>query len=162
MLRKSFRQLTPLHLYHHVSITLVARDLRRVTLTRPTRADRPASCAQTAAFLRYCVNGDTYLPALANSFVHVLMYSHYLLAAFGVRRAHCNAEIRAGGAELYARSTLRQVETFWKKQLTTLQLIQFLGVMAQSVLSLMRGSDCGFPDWLKARYSLLVRSLACC
>ena len=101
VLRKSFRQLTPLHLYHHVSITVV-----------------------TALFLRYDLNGDTYLPALANSFVHVLMYSHYLLAAFGI-------------------------DTWWKKQLTSLQLVQFLTVMAQSLVSLARGSSCGFPEWLK-------------
>lgn len=40
---------------------------------------------QTAAFVRFDVNGDDYLAALLNSFVHVLMYSHYLLAAFKVR-----------------------------------------------------------------------------
>jgi elongation of very long chain fatty acids protein 4 len=101
VLRKSFRQLTFLHLYHHVSITLV-----------------------TAAFLRYDVNGDTYLPALANSCVHVLMYSHYLLSAFGV-------------------------SAWWKKQLTLLQLLQFACVAAQSLYSLAAGPACGFPDWLK-------------
>lgn len=63
VLRKSFRQLTVLHLYHHVSITLV-----------------------TAMFLRFDVNGDAYLAALVNSFVHVLMYSHYFLASFKARR----------------------------------------------------------------------------
>lgn len=107
VLRKSFRQLTFLHVYHHVSITLV-----------------------TAAFLRYDVNGDNYLAALCNSIIHVrcagragdaqssppslplalsprpafdpgpaaqvLMYGHYLCAAFGV-------------------------DTWWKKQLTSLQ-----------------------------------------
>jgi elongation of very long chain fatty acids protein 4 len=71
------------------------------------------------------VNGDTYLPAVANSFVHVLMYSHYLLSAFGI-------------------------DTWWKKQLTSLQLVQFLGVLAQSLVSLYRGNSCGFPFWLKA------------
>lgn len=70
------------------------------------------------------MNGDTYLPALCNSVVHVLMYSHYLLAAF-------------------------EVNTFWKAGLTSIQLVQFLTVMAQSVLSLARGPACGFPDWLK-------------
>lgn len=86
---------------------------------------------QTAAFLRYDLNGDTYLPALANSLVHVLMYSHYLLSAFGIN-------------------------TWWKKQLTSLQLVQFLIVMAQSVLSLARGRICGFPDWLKARAARML------
>ena len=102
VLRTRFRQLTGLHVYHHVSITVVA-----------------------ALFLRYDVAGDSYLAALANSCVHVLMYSHYLLSAFGV-------------------------DTWWRKQLTTLQLVQFLLVMAQSLLAAARGSGCGFPDWLKA------------
>ena len=102
VLRMRFRQLTGLHVYHHVSITVV-----------------------TALFLRYDVAGDSYLAALANSCVHVLMYSHYLLSAFGV-------------------------DTWWRKQLTTLQLIQFLLVMAQSLLAAARGPACGFPHWLKA------------
>ncbi len=102
ILRTRFRQLTLLHVYHHVSITLI-----------------------TALFLRYDVNGDNYLPAAANSFVHVLMYSHYLAAAFGV-------------------------DTFWKKQLTSLQLVQFGGVLAQSAVAAWRGPACGFPEWLKA------------
>lgn len=102
VLRTRFRQLTLLHVYHHVSITIV-----------------------TAAFLRHDMNGDDYLPALANSFVHVLMYSHYLLAAFGV-------------------------DTWWKRQLTSLQLVQFALVLAQTLLALARGDGCGYPTWLKA------------
>jgi hypothetical protein len=102
ILRTRFRQLTLLHVYHHVSITLI-----------------------TALFLRYDVNADNYLPAAANSAVHVLMYSHYLAAAFGV-------------------------DTFWKKQLTSLQLVQFGGVLAQSAVAAWRGPACGFPEWLKA------------
>lgn len=102
VLRKSFRQLTPLHLYHHVSITVV-----------------------TALFLRYDVNGDDYLAALLNSFVHVLMYSHYLLAAF-------------------------KIDTWWKRQLTSLQLVQFTMVLAQtSYAFFLGGASCGSPDWLK-------------
>ena len=60
-LRGSFRQLSFLHVYHHVSITFV-----------------------TSAFLRHDVNGDCYAAALANSFIHVLMYSHYFCSALGV------------------------------------------------------------------------------
>ena len=60
-MRGSFRQLSFLHVYHHVSITFV-----------------------TSAFLRHDVNGDCYAAALANSFIHVLMYSHYFCSAVGV------------------------------------------------------------------------------
>ena len=124
VLRRSFRQLTVLHLYHHVSITLVVRMPGAVCHHHVICSPPVLSFAQTAAFLRYDVNGDTYLPALCNSAVHVLMYSHYLLAAFGV-------------------------DTFWKVHLTSLQLVQFLIVMAQSLVSLARGTSCGFPYWLK-------------
>lgn len=101
-LRGSFRQLTTLHVYHHVSITLV-----------------------TAAFIRHDVNGDCTLAALANSFIHVLMYSHYFCSAFGLK-------------------------TPWRKHLTSLQLLQFVGIFAQSTLAWLRGPSCGFPDWMKA------------
>ena len=129
VLRRSFRQLTVLHLYHHVSITLVVSapaspDTRMCRHRMPSSLLLPHPTSQTAAFLRYDVNGDTYLPALCNSAVHVLMYSHYLLAAFGV-------------------------DTFWKVHLTSLQLVQFLVVMAQSLVSLAKGTACGFPLWLK-------------
>lgn len=113
MLRRSFRQLTFLHVYHHVSITLV-----------------------TAAFLRHDVNGDNYLPALANSLVHVLMYSHYLCAAFGV-------------------------DTWWKKQLTSLQLVQFSTVVVQSLLAVYRGDACGYAFWLKVRLRGAARRAPC-
>ena len=128
ILRRKFRQLTFLHLYHHVSITLVVRVhvLAQPCTCLPAAgfSRNPPCPSQTTAFLRYDVNGDTYLPALCNSAVHVLMYSHYMLAAL-------------------------DVDTFWKASLTGLQLVQFLTVMAQSVISLYRGPTCGFPDWLK-------------
>ena len=55
ILRKSFRQVTFLHLFHHSSITIVVGSI-----------------------LPYDFNGDMFLPILLNSIVHVLMYLHYL------------------------------------------------------------------------------------
>ena len=79
----------------------------------------------TAIFLRHDVNGDCCLAALANGFIHVLMYSHYFLSTFGLR-------------------------TWWRRHLTTLQLIQFVTVFAQARLMWARGPECGYPDWTKA------------
>lgn len=101
-LRGSDRQITFLHLYHHVSITVV-----------------------TGIFLRHDINGDCYLAALANSFIHVLMYGHYFLSALNVK-------------------------TWWSRHLTTCQLIQFLTVFAQVVIMWNSGAACGYPDWTKA------------
>ena len=101
-MRGSFRQLSFLHVYHHVSITLV-----------------------TSAFLRHDVNGDCYAAALANSLIHVFMYSHYFLSAIGV-------------------------QTWWRKSLTSMQLVQFLTIFIQAGLMWSYGPDCGYPDWTKA------------
>jgi hypothetical protein len=60
MLRKSYRQVTFLHVFHHSSITVV-----------------------TATAVMFDVSGDTYLAALLNSWVHVAMYGHYFLTSIG-------------------------------------------------------------------------------
>jgi len=59
VLRKSKRQITFLHLYHHTSITVV-----------------------TYIQIVYGHSSDLFLPALLNCIVHVFMYSHYLVATF--------------------------------------------------------------------------------
>ena len=64
MLRKSDRQVTFLHVYHHSSITLV-----------------------TMLAAQFDTSGDTFLPALLNSWIHVLMYGHYFLTSIGVKNA---------------------------------------------------------------------------
>jgi len=47
LLRRSFRQLTPLHVYHHVSITLVVRACGRRRRPALTRSRPQPSCATT-------------------------------------------------------------------------------------------------------------------
>jgi len=101
ILRKSFRQVTFLHIFHHCSINIVV-----------------------GMILPHDFNGDMYLPILLNAVVHVLMYGHYLASAIGVR-------------------------TWWKPYLTSLQLIQFCLIAAQSAISLSRGDSCGTPYFAK-------------
>ena len=60
ILRKSFRQLTFLHLYHHCSINVIVW------------------LGLEGGY------GDMYLPVLLNSIVHVLMYGHYAASAVGI------------------------------------------------------------------------------
>lgn len=101
ILRKSFRQVSFLHLFHHSSITVVV-----------------------GMILPHDFCGDMYLPVFLNSFVHVLMYAHYLVTALGIR-------------------------SWWREYLTSLQLIQFVLISTQSLYALYRGPDCGVPDWAK-------------
>jgi len=97
ILRMSFRQVTFLHVFHHCSINIVVGML-----------------------LPFEFNGDMYLPILLNAFVHVLMYSHYLVAALGL-------------------------PTPWKPYLTSMQLTQFALIATQSAMSMSRGDGCGAP-----------------
>ena len=55
----------------------------------------------------YC-GGDSYFGALCNSFIHVLMYSYYLMAAL-------------------------KISCPWKKILTKLQMIQFLTCIGHAI-----------------------------
>jgi elongation of very long chain fatty acids protein 4 len=101
MLRKSYRQVSFLHVFHHSSITLV-----------------------TAIAVQFDSSGDTYLAALLNSWVHVLMYGHYFLTSIGSK----------------ASAPLRPY-------LTSLQLIQFLIILGQNIAALYFGNTCGFAQW---------------
>jgi hypothetical protein len=62
ILRKSSRQVTFLHLFHHSSITIVV-----------------------GCILPFDFNGDMYLPIMLNSANHMLVYLHYLLATLGLQ-----------------------------------------------------------------------------
>lgn len=101
LLRRSFRQVTFLHIFHHSSITFVVGSI-----------------------LRFDYSGDMFLPIFLNACVHVLMYSHYLVTAMGIK-------------------------SWWRQYLTTLQLLQFCAISMQSGLAWSRGPSCGSPDWSK-------------
>jgi len=76
------------------------------------------------AIMPHEFSGDMFLPILLNAIVHVLMYSHYLVAALGL-------------------------STPWKPYLTSMQLLQFVTIAVQSTMSLARGDSCGGPYWGK-------------
>jgi elongation of very long chain fatty acids protein 4 len=62
ILRRSFRQVSFLHIFHHSSITVVV-----------------------GMILPMAFSGDMYLPILANAVVHCIMYSYYALTSMGYR-----------------------------------------------------------------------------
>ncbi|XP_069158677.1 very long chain fatty acid elongase 7-like isoform X1 [Procambarus clarkii] len=77
--------------------------------------------------IRYYAGGHTTLMILLNAFVHTVMYSYYLLAAMGPR----------------VRPFL-----WWKKYLTTLQIVQFTVVILQNLMVMF--VECAIPSVLLA------------
>eukprot|EP00656_Telonema_subtile_P006214 TRINITY_DN12850_c0_g1_i3.p1 TRINITY_DN12850_c0_g1~~TRINITY_DN12850_c0_g1_i3.p1 ORF type:complete len:301 (-),score=60.90 TRINITY_DN12850_c0_g1_i3:243-1145(-) len=74
--------------------------------------------------MMYDYGGDMFLPILLNAIVHTMMYSHYLCTVF-------------------------KIKTWWNQYLTMLQIIQFLLITSQNLLSYQAGTACGPPDWAK-------------
>eukprot|EP01126_Amoeba_proteus_P037065 TRINITY_DN3799_c0_g2_i6.p1 TRINITY_DN3799_c0_g2~~TRINITY_DN3799_c0_g2_i6.p1 ORF type:complete len:141 (+),score=10.27 TRINITY_DN3799_c0_g2_i6:702-1124(+) len=104
VLKKKNNQITFLHMYHHISMPLLWWFGIKLSAT-----------------------GDAYWSAMQNSFVHVLMYSHYLVSAIGVR------------------------SLWWKPYLTQIQMAQFLlNIVLVFATELgMCGDEYNFPDWMR-------------
>ncbi|KAI5643768.1 GNS1/SUR4 family domain-containing protein [Phthorimaea operculella] len=73
---------------------------------------------------KYYPGGHGTLIGVINSFVHIIMYTYYMFAAMGPR---------------YQRFL------FWKKHITTLQMLQFCIAFIHS--SQLLFYDCGYPRW---------------
>lgn len=67
----------------------------------------------TNLFLHVYPGGDNCLPVLLNSFVHMLMYTHYLCSVLGVK-------------------------CWWRSILTKLQLVQFVLITVINVADLVK------------------------
>ncbi|KAF2879952.1 hypothetical protein ILUMI_26221 [Ignelater luminosus] len=72
--------------------------------------------------VKFTPGGHSTFFGLLNTFVHIVMYSYYLLAAFGPHM---------------------QKYLWWKKYLTTLQMVQFVLVMVHAFQLLF--IDCNYP-----------------
>lgn len=70
----------------------------------------------------FFTGGHSTFFGLLNTFVHIIMYSYYLLAALGPNV---------------------QKYLWWKKYLTTLQMLQFLAIMVHAFQLLF--IDCNYP-----------------
>ena len=110
VLRKKNEQITLLHVYHHAIMPIYAWIQ-----------------------VRYLPGGHEIFVGLMNSFVHMVMYSYYLLSAFGPKM---------------------QPYLWWKKYLTQLQLIQFTVAIIRTLLVVTRMVDCGYP-WLNCFGTLI-------
>ncbi|XP_055312665.1 elongation of very long chain fatty acids protein 4-like [Sitodiplosis mosellana] len=108
ILRKKDIQLTFLHVYHHSTMFPL-----------------------WWIGVKYVPSGSTFLPAMTNSFIHVLMYSYYGLSTFGPNVTKY---------------------LWWKKYLTIIQLIQFTGAMILGINGITNG--CDFPMWMQ--YALVI------
>lgn len=100
ILRKKNNQLSFLHVYHHATMIF-----------------------NWWAGIKYVAGGQSFFIGLVNSFVHVVMYSYYALAAIGPHM---------------------QKYLWWKRYLTSLQLVQFMLFLLHTGYNLF--SDCDFPD----------------
>jgi elongation of very long chain fatty acids protein 4 len=74
------------------------------------------------AVVHYACGGDAYFGAMMNSFIHVVMYSYYALSSRGVRVP-------------------------WKKQVTNLQLIQFV-ICATHSIAIWWWGEAVYPPYL--------------
>ena len=100
VLRKKNSQITFLHVFHHASML-----------------NMWWFC------FRLIPGGQSWFASALNSFVHVFMYSYYLLNLFPSARKYL----------------------WWKRYLTQMQLTQFLLIFLHSVNACFY--DCDFPKW---------------
>ncbi|XP_076278021.1 very long chain fatty acid elongase 7 [Lasioglossum baleicum] len=102
VLRKKENQISFLHVYHHAGMAI-----------------------GTWAATKFLAGGHLTFLGTINSFVHVVMYTHYLATSFRIRT------------------------NWWKKYITQLQLFQFFLILMHYVV-LVWAEDCGFPKWTSA------------
>lgn len=100
VLRKKQNQISFLHIYHHMGMVLGGWGATK-----------------------YLAGGHVTFLGLLNTFVHTIMYTHYLL------------------------STMNINTNFWKKYITQLQMIQFFLIILHYA-QLAWVEDCGFPLWV--------------
>eukprot|EP00210_Caulerpa_lentillifera_P008318 g7937.t1 len=93
LMKGNFHQVSFLHVYHHVSISFVWW------------------------FLVYCCpGGDAYYTAALNSFVHIFMYTYYLLSLIVGKD-----------------SKKRKKWLWWGRYMTLFQMAQFVSMMCQAI-----------------------------
>lgn len=112
VLRKNQHQVTFLHVYHHSVMVLWA-----------------------FYYLKYAFGEQGVVVGFMNSFVHIIMYSYYMVAAIG---PHMKKYL------------------WWKKYLTGLQLVQFCTMIV--VLAITSIMDCNVPKHVTIILSFLVVS----
>lgn len=104
VLRKKEKQITFLHMYHHTVMPMISWGAAK-----------------------YYPGGHGTFIGLINSFVHIIMYTYYMLSAFFSNRPEYLKYL------------------WWKKYITTLQMSQFCLAFLHNCQLLF--VDCGYPRW---------------
>lgn len=107
VMRKKFNQITVLHVARHASIAWLMYW-----------------------GVKHFPGGHGSFQGFANSFVHIFVYSYYLLSALGPRIAPF---------------------LWWKKYLTQLQMTQFVVIFLHSFQLVFR-PNCDYPHWILVPY----------
>jgi len=94
ILRHKFRQVSPLHVYHHATMLILSE----------------------IGYRKYCWAAFA-MPLMLNAFVHVVLYLYYGLTAIGIHPP-------------------------WKKQLTEIQIVQFLIDLVHASIGLLHHNFC--------------------
>ncbi|CAB3228028.1 unnamed protein product [Arctia plantaginis] len=103
VLRKKDRQISFLHLYHHTIMPIIG-----------------------FIGIKYSAGGQAIPEGSINAFIHVIMYTYYLISGLGPQY---------------------QKYLWWKKYLTSMQLVQFCIVAFLNVNSFLSQS-CNYPKYL--------------
>ncbi|XP_011151304.2 elongation of very long chain fatty acids protein AAEL008004 [Harpegnathos saltator] len=99
VLRKKQSQVSFLHVYHHFGMVMI-----------------------TWVGTKYYPGGHCTFIGVINTFVHMIMYTHYLLSSMKIDTKP------------------------WKKYITQLQILQFF-ILAYHISQLL-WTDCGYPRWI--------------
>ena len=110
--RKKFRNVNRLQLIHHSIMPIYG-----------------------FALTRWLPGGHETFVGMFNSFVHVIMYSYYFLAALGPHM---------------------QKYLWWKRYLTRLQIFQLSCILIKSMVLILGVSECGYPWQFSVVSALLM------
>ncbi|PVD22784.1 hypothetical protein C0Q70_16040 [Pomacea canaliculata] len=99
ILRKKFGHVSFLHVYHHSTMAVISW-----------------------IGFKFVPGGQTIVYPFVNSFIHIIMYTYYALAAMGPQV---------------------QKYLWWKRYLTIMQISQFVFLLAQTLTNAL--SECDFP-----------------
>ena len=111
ILRKKTNQVSFLHVYHHSTMVVV-----------------------TWIGIKWFGGGQSFFSCMANSFVHIIMYTYYAMSAIPFLRKYL----------------------WWKKYLTQLQLIQFVCILVQTQYAIH--TNCVYPSQLLWIFSAYIFS----
>ncbi|XP_052800747.1 elongation of very long chain fatty acids protein 4-like isoform X2 [Mya arenaria] len=102
VLRKKQNQVSFLHVYHHATMFPI-----------------------WWMGVKWVAGGQSFFGAMINSFIHVIMYTYYGIAALGPQY---------------------QKYLWWKRYLTIIQLIQFFAGMVYGLQGII--VECAYPTWM--------------